>query len=101
MTAAAPVTAESILTCHAAGIAFVAEKPTATTISDFADQLREAVYNFDMAGINGTEELEDAATYLIDFDSSTDENERTVLLKKAADYLQYADDMAEEFRLMV
>ncbi|MGW1845748.1 hypothetical protein [Streptomyces sp. NPDC001966] len=96
----APVTTETILAQYAAGIAFVAEKPTATTISDFADQLRTAAHRLDMAGITGTEELEDAATYLNDLDGSTDETEHKVLLKRAADYLKYADDMADEYRLM-
>lgn len=100
MTTTAPVTTEDILTRYAADIAFVAERQPATTIEDFIDQLRTAIRNFNMARFD-IDELEDAARYLTDADSSTDENERNVLLKRAADYLKYADDMADEYRLMV
>ncbi|MGW2110694.1 hypothetical protein [Streptomyces sp. NPDC001948] len=97
----APATIESILAEYADDIAFVAEEQPATTIEDFIDQLRWSVRNFELAGINGTEELEDAATYLGDADGSTDDNERTVLLNRAVKKLAYADDMVDEFRLMV
>ncbi|MEE1812607.1 hypothetical protein [Streptomyces sp. BE133] len=100
MTATKTITAESILADYADDIAFVAEEQPATTVSGFVDQLRTAIRNFGLARFD-TEELEDAATYLNDADGSTDENERTVLLNRAAEYLKYVDDMADEYRLMV
>ncbi|MFJ3184403.1 hypothetical protein ACIPJN_39240 [Streptomyces sp. NPDC086796] len=101
MTTTAPATAGSILADYAEGIAFVAEERPATTISDFVDQLCTAIHNFGMAGINGIEELEDAATYLNDADRATDDNERNVLLTRADKNLAYADDMVDEYRDMV
>ncbi|MFI5769627.1 hypothetical protein ACIA74_13910 [Streptomyces sp. NPDC051658] len=94
-------TANDLLARYAADIAFVAEEQPATTISDLAAQLYASTHNFDAAGINGTDELEAAAAYLVDAATATDDTERTVLLKKAADHLAYADDMVSEFRDMV
>lgn len=101
MTATKTVTVESLIARYAAGIAFVAEKQPATNVDDFTTHLRDSIRNFELAGINGTEELEAAATYLADAASSTDPTERAVLLKKAAKNLAYADDMADEYRDMV
>ncbi|MCX4970796.1 hypothetical protein OHA98_39845 [Streptomyces sp. NBC_00654] len=39
-------------------------------------------------GITGTEDLENAATYLADAEGSTDDSERTVLLTRAIDCLK-------------
>lgn len=95
------ITAEQLIAKHAADIAFVAEQEPATDVPDFTAQVRNAIGNFELAGINGTEELEDAATYLDDADTSTDDNERAVLLNRAAANLAYADDMVDEYRDMV
>ncbi|MEU0831270.1 hypothetical protein [Streptomyces sp. NPDC005969] len=101
MATTAPATIESLISRYAADIAFVAEEPAATTVSDFTDQLRTATNRFDMAGINGSDELEDAATYLNDADGSTDDTERNVLLKLAAKNLRGATEMVDEYRDMV
>ncbi|MFJ3083077.1 hypothetical protein ACIPJG_25440 [Streptomyces halstedii] len=100
MPATKTITAETLLADYAVDIAFVAEEEPATTVDDFATHLRYSIRNFELAGINGTEELETAATYLVDAASSTDPAERAVLLKKAARNLAYADDMVSEFRDM-
>lgn len=100
MTATATVTVDTLIARYAADIAFVAEEQPATTVADFIDQLHTAIRNFGMARFD-TDELENAATYLADADASTDDNERTVLLRKAADNLTYANDQADEYRDMV
>ncbi|MCX4792641.1 hypothetical protein OG369_43480 [Streptomyces sp. NBC_01221] len=94
------ITADTIRIRYAANIAFVAEEEPATTVSDFIDQLHTAAENFGMARFD-TDELENAVTYLSDAASSTDETERAVLLKRAAENLAYVDDLADEYRLMV
>lgn len=95
------ITVESIIREYAADIAYVAEGETATTVVDFTYQLEVAVENFEGAGIDGGDELQAGAQYLADADGSTDETERTVLLRRAAEYLIRADDMASEYREMV
>ncbi|MDX5526054.1 hypothetical protein PV677_35900 [Streptomyces sp. DE06-01C] len=94
------LTAESLIAQYANGIAFVAEEQPATTVDDFVAHLRDAIRNFESAGINGTEELEDAATYLGDANESTDSNTRTAFLMLAARNLSYANDMVAEYRQM-
>ncbi|MGY5068396.1 hypothetical protein [Streptomyces griseus] len=101
MTKNMTITIASLIADYADGIAFVAEEQPATNVPDFTAQVRTAIRNFELAGINGTEELEDAATYLDDADTSTDDNERAVLLNRAAANLAYADDMVDEYRDMV
>ncbi|MEU0354941.1 hypothetical protein [Streptomyces cyaneofuscatus] len=101
MPATKTLTAESLIAEYADGIAFAAEEQPATTVDDFALHLRDAVRTFELAGINGTDELEDAATYLVDAAQSTDPAEQAVLLKKAAKGLAYADDMVSDLRDMV
>lgn len=91
-------TISAVLARYAAGIAFVAEEPVATTVSCFTDQLRTAAELFDMAGINGSNDLETAATYLDDASGSTDATERTALLGRAANLLAYVTDMVGEYR---
>ncbi|MET7649323.1 hypothetical protein ABZS83_38085 [Streptomyces sp. NPDC005426] len=92
-------TADSIRARYAANIAFVAEEEPATTVSDFIDQLWTVSENFNMARFD-TDEVDAAATYLNDAAGSTDENERAVLLKRAADNLVHVDNMADEYRDM-
>ncbi|MFF2411759.1 hypothetical protein [Streptomyces sp. NPDC058092] len=99
-TSTQPLTPANLISRYAAGIAFVAEEEPATTVSDFIDQLSTAAENFGMARFD-TDELEGAVTYLTDFDSSTDETERAVLLNRAADLLAYVGDIADEYRDMV
>ncbi|MFJ9988537.1 hypothetical protein ACIQUD_31770 [Streptomyces globisporus] len=101
MPATKTLTVESLIAEHADDIAFAAEEQPATTVDDFAAQLRDANRTFELAGINGVDELENAATYLVDAANSTDPTEQAVLLKKAAKSLAYADDMVSELRDMV
>ncbi|MFE3429849.1 hypothetical protein [Streptomyces sp. NPDC059171] len=101
MSATKTITVESLIAEYADGIAFAAEEQPATAVDDFAAQLRDAIRTFESAGINGTDELEGAATYLVDAASSTDPAEQAVLLRKAAKGLAYADEMVSELRDMV
>lgn len=101
MPATKTLTIESLIAEYAADIAFAAEEQPATTVDDFAAQLRDSVRTFELAGINGGDELEDAATYLVDASESTDSNARTAFLMLAARNLSYADEMVSELRDMV
>lgn len=101
MPATKTLTVESLIAVYADGIAFAADEQPAAAVDDFASQLRDAIRTFELAGINGTDELENAATYLVDAASSIDPAEQAVLLKKAAKGLAYADDMVSELRDMV
>ncbi|MGW2090373.1 hypothetical protein, partial [Streptomyces sp. NPDC001880] len=87
MTTTAPITAETnLITRYAADIAFVTEEWPAVTLTDFAHQLRTASDRLADAGINGAEDLDDAATYLADADT-TDGTEKCTLLAHAAKLL--------------
>ncbi|MFF1348484.1 hypothetical protein ACFVZJ_21315 [Streptomyces sp. NPDC058322] len=101
MTTTAPATTESILARYAADIAVAADEKPATTLAAFAEQLVTAAERLGAVGINGSDDLETAATYLADADGSTDVTERDVLLNRAVKNLAYADEMADEYRLMV
>ncbi|WP_405699111.1 hypothetical protein OG209_05315 [Streptomyces sp. NBC_01383] len=101
MTATKTVTADDLIARYADGIAFVAEETPATTVSDFTYQLEVAAENFEAAGINGGDELETGAQYLADGAGATDDTKRAVLLAQAAEYLARANDMADEYRLML
>lgn len=94
-------TPEAFVARFAEDIAFVADEPTATTIDDFVSQVYTAASNAEAAGITVGEELPVGARYLADAHSTTDDTERAVLLKRAAEYLSYTRDMADEYRLMV
>ncbi|MFL3869220.1 hypothetical protein LT966_21715 [Streptomyces griseobrunneus] len=102
MPATKTITVESLIAEYADGIAFAAqEEHPAATVDDFAAHLRDSVRTFELAGINGGDELENAATYLVDAANSTDPAEQSVLLKKAAKGLAHADEMVSELRDMV
>ncbi|MCX4792516.1 hypothetical protein OG369_42840 [Streptomyces sp. NBC_01221] len=98
-TSTQPLTIDTLIARYAEGIAFVADEPAATTVSDFIDQLGTAAENFDMARFD-TDGVNAAATYLADANASTDDTERTVLLKRAADNLVFVDNLADEYRDM-
>ncbi|MEU9157986.1 hypothetical protein AB0D59_47550 [Streptomyces sp. NPDC048417] len=97
------ITADDIIRCYAADIAYVAEdKDQATDIGTLADQLGTAARNFSMAGINGHEDVETAATFLAEAHDATDDTERTVFLRKADKLLSpVVWDMTQEYRDMV
>jgi hypothetical protein len=93
-------TAPSLLAKYADDIAFVAEEPPATSLTDFATQVGTAGSRMEDAGINNAEDLDTASTYLADAAnlSGTDQD---VLLKRAADLLGDVADMVDEYRAMV
>jgi hypothetical protein len=98
------ITADEIIRRYAADIAYVAEKDKdqATDIGTFADQLGTAARNLSMARIDGHEDVETASTFLHEAHISTDDNERTVFLRKADKLLSpIVWDMTQEFRGMV
>lgn len=93
----APVTADSLLATYAARIASITGEPTATTLPDLADQLRTAADRIDRAGINGSDELEDAAVYLSDV--ATHSSRQQALLDTAAEHLEAVPDIVHEYQL--
>lgn len=100
----ATITADDIIRRYAEDIAYVAEKDMdqATDIGTLADQLDTAARNFSMAGINGHEDVETAATFLAEAHHSTDDIERTVFLRKANKLLSpIVWDMTQEYCGMV
>lgn len=93
--------APSALDKYAEDIAYVAEKPRAQTSEEFAGQLERAAYNLGtLARINGAEDLETAATFLIEAIDAKG-RERAVLLKRALGYLKDVPDMVDEYRGMI
>ncbi|MEU8623277.1 hypothetical protein [Streptomyces sp. NPDC048669] len=101
MTATQTITVDSLISRYGEGIAFVAEEEPATTVHDFTYQVTVAAEHFEGAGINGGDELEVGTQYLADGAGATDETTRAVFLAQAAEYLARANDMADEYRLMV
>jgi hypothetical protein len=102
-TTTATVTAEDLIKRYADDIAYVAEAETpATDLAVLAHHLDTAATNFDMAGINGHEDIDTAATFLAEVDGADDDAERAVYLRKA-DKLLYPIvwDMVQEYRGMV
>jgi len=97
------ITADDIIRCYAADIAYVAEdKDQATDIGALADQLGTAARNFSMAGINGHEDVRTASAFLHEAHLLTDDLERAVFLRKADKLLSpIVGDMTQEFRGMV
>lgn len=101
MTATRTGTVDSLIAKHADDIAFVAEEQPASTVHDFTYQVGVAAEYFEGAGINGGDELEVGAQYLAAAAAATDDNQRSILLGKAAEYLARTNDMADEYRLML
>lgn len=93
-------TAPSLLSKYADDIAYVAEEPPATGLTDFATQLSTAGSRMEDAGINNAEDLDTASTYLADAANASG-TEQALLLKRAADLLKDVSDMVDEYRLMV
>lgn len=95
------ITADDIISRYAADIGFVAEVEPATDLGAFVDQLHTAAQRFSEGGINQYEEVEDAATCLIEALNSADETERNVFLRRADEHLTDVWDMTEDYRCMV
>ncbi|MFF1574816.1 hypothetical protein ACFVWR_18915 [Leifsonia sp. NPDC058292] len=101
MTAPTPPSIQTLIDTYAKDVAFAADEEPATTASEFIDQLTTAAINLDHAGINGTENLDNAAVYLTDALNSTDRDEVKILLTRASRYLQSTTDLVDEYRLML
>lgn len=95
------ITPDDIISRYADDIAFVAEEAPATDIDTFIDQLSTAARRYSEGGINGVEEVEDAATCLIEALNSSEEAERNVFLRRADEHLADVSEMTCEYRLMV
>lgn len=98
---AATITAEDIIRRYASDIAFVAEEPPAADVGTFIDQLYTAARRFGEAGINGREDLEDAAVFLNRARHADDETDRGVLLRQTDELLTDLWDMTQDYRAMV
>lgn len=97
------VTAETLLTRYADDIAYVAEaEAPATDLSTLSHHLETAASNFDLARINGHEDIDDASRYVHDAHQADDATERAVFLRKADQLLHpIVFDMTREYRDMV
>jgi len=96
------INADTIISGYADDIAFVAEEPAATDLSAFIDQLYTASRRFSEAGINGHEDLEDAAVHLsAACRDDIDDTSRDVLLRQADELLADVGDMTQDYRCMV
>lgn len=102
-TATTAVSAEDLLKRYADDIAYVAEAETpATDLAVLAHHLDTAASNFDMAGINGHEDVDTASRHVNDGHIATDDAERAVFLRKADELLHpIVWDMVQEYRCMV
>jgi hypothetical protein len=97
----ATITLDSLIRQHADNLAYVAENPTpATTLDEFLRHLTYAAENFDLAGINGHEDLETAGTLLSEA-AETEGAAREKLLLRASVLLKEVRDMTDEYRTMV
>jgi len=100
MAALTTATSETLLARYAVDIAFVAEEWPATTLTGLAEQMQTAAEHMAGAGIQGTDDLETAATCLLAAETP-DLTERMVYLTRAARFLTSATDMVDEYRLML
>jgi len=102
-TATTTVTAQDILNRYATDIAYPAEAETpATDLPALAHHLETAASNFDLAGINGHEDIDTASQYVNEAHQATDPTERDVFLRKADKLLRpIVWDMVQEYRTMV
>lgn len=100
---ATTVTAEDLLKRYADDIAHPAEAETpATDLATLAHHLETAASNFDMAGINGHEDIATASGYVNEAHQAADPTERDVFLAKADQLLRpIVFDMVQEYREMV
>lgn len=103
MTTTTTVTAEDLLNWYATDTAYPAEAETpATDLPTLAHHLETAASNFDLAGINGHEDVDTASQYVNEAQQATDPAERDVFLRKADKLLRpVLWDMVQEYRTMV
>jgi hypothetical protein len=95
------ITVNDIINRYATGISFVAEEEPTADLDAFVNQLDTAVRNFDLAGINGHEDLETAGILLGEALHADDDTERVAFLRKADKLLKPVPDMTDEYRDMV
>lgn len=102
-TVTALVTAEDLLKQYATDIAHPAEAESpAADLCALAHHLDTAASNFEMAGINGHEDVDTASHYVNEAQQATDPVERNVFLRKANELLRpVLWDMVQEYRTMV
>lgn len=102
-TATNTVIDEDLLKRYAADIAFVAEAESpAAALAALAHHLETAASNFEMADINGHEDIDTASQYVNEANQATDPVERDVFLRKADKLLRpIVWDMTQEYRAMV
>ena len=95
------ITVEQIIDDYAKAVAIVADKDEApaTEIGEFIDQLYTASAALDLVRMD-TDDVDAAATYLTDARTSSG-SEQQVLLVKAEQRLRLADDLFDEYALMV
>ena len=100
---ATTVTAEDLIKRYAADLGYVAEaEAPAATLDMLAHYADTAATNFDMAGINGHEDIDTASQCLNEAHLATDATERDVFLRKADQLLRpIMSDMTQEYRTMV
>lgn len=103
MPATATATAEDLLKRYADDITYPAEAETpAIGLAELAHHLDTAASNFDLAGINGHEDVATASQYVNEAHLATDATERDVFLRKADKLLRpIVWDMTQEYRTMV
>ena len=102
-TATTTVTAQDILNRYATDIAHPAEAESpAADLAALAHHLETAASNFEMADINGHEDIDTASQYVNEANQATDPVERDVFLRKADKLLRpIVWDMVQEYRTMV
>jgi hypothetical protein len=92
----ATLTENDIVRRHAEDIAYAADTDPASNLDSLIGQLDSAARNFQMAGINGHEDLETASTLLSEARQASDDTARGALLQHADKLLDPLYDMNDE-----
>ncbi|MFE0207016.1 hypothetical protein [Streptomyces sp. NPDC058985] len=99
--ATATITIDSLICKHASNIAYVAEMTTpATGLAEFTRHLTYAAENFNMAEVNGSDDLHSASTLLGQAAEVNGADKEPFLLRAAA-LLRIVPEMTDEYRDMV
>ncbi|MGX1254159.1 hypothetical protein RKD48_006670 [Streptomyces ambofaciens] len=94
----ATIALDSLIRKHAANIAYVAEMTTpAADLGEFTRHLAYAAENFNMAEVNGSDDLHSAVTLL----GQVDGDDKQPFLLRAAALLRIVPEMTDEYRDMV
>ena len=97
----ATISIDGLIRQHADNIACVAEMTTpATNLAEFTRHLDYAADNFDLASINGHDDLKTASTLLTQA-TTLDGNTQETLLRRTAVLLRIVPEMTDEYRCMV